>query len=65
MENRLRLFAKWLSEYEEDCFDPMTEGAMESAVRHATDRITQKIGDMLQEILDFDGEQVANELKSE
>jgi len=64
MEKRLRLLAKWLSEHSDDCFDSMTEGSMESAIRHAQDATMNKIGDMLQEILDFDGEQITNELKN-
>jgi hypothetical protein len=62
LEKRLRLFAKYLSEYKDDCYDTMYEGSMEATIRVATDSTTQKIGDMLQEILDFDESQLDNEL---
>tara|TARA_B110000211_G_C13855414_1_gene454086 strand:+ start:409 stop:597 length:189 start_codon:yes stop_codon:yes gene_type:complete len=62
MEKRLRVFAKWLSEYSEDCYDSTREGVVESAVRYAQDSTMNKIGDMLLEVLNFTDEQIKNEL---
>jgi hypothetical protein len=54
LKNRLEVFAKWLSDYEENSYDSYREGQIESMIRYAQDSTIQKVGAMLQEILDYD-----------
>jgi hypothetical protein len=62
MEDRLRIFAKWLSNYYDSSYDPCTEGALEALIRKAQDGTTNKIGALLIEVLDFTDEQVKAEV---
>ena len=61
-EKRLRVFATWLKDYDE-YRDPYYGGDLERAISYAREETMQKIGDYLEEILDFDEDQLDNELK--
>ena len=61
-EKRLRVFAEWLKGV--DIYvDPYTDGQLERAIKHSQEETMQKIGDYLLEVLDFDEDQLDNELK--
>ena len=61
-EKRLRVFAEWLKGV--DIYvDPYYDGQLERAIKHSQEETMQKIGDYLEEILDFDEDQLDNELK--
>ena len=65
MEKKLRVFVKWLKEHKETCFDSMHEGEMERRIRTSNDETVNKIGDMLEEILDMDDSQIDIEINGE
>jgi hypothetical protein len=65
LEKRLRAFADWMMNHSETCFDTMTEGSFERQIRHAQDATINKIGDMLDELLNMSDKQIDIELTPE
>ena len=61
MEDRLKILAQWLKEYTYSIDD--RDGALETAMKRATEETMHEIGDYLEEILAMDSEQIDNELK--
>ena len=58
-EARLRVFAKWLQQD----FDQIYEGRFEGFVENLVNSSRKEIGEMLEDILNFDDEQLLKELK--
>lgn len=61
MKNKLKLLAERLRNWEQYVSD--YSGSQERAIANAQTEIVQKIGDMLEEVLDMDEEEVETELK--
>lgn len=62
LEEKITIFAGWCKNFKEHCYDVMTEGALETAIRQSKDSTINQIGDMIEEILNMDNEQLENEL---
>ena len=65
MKKQLLVFAKWMVDFNDDCFDPSTEGNLERAVRQSKDTTINEIGSMLEEIMEMDDSQIDIELNGE
>ena len=65
MKNRIKLLAKWLNNVDTSTFyyDSYRSGKLESEIVNAQVEVCNKIGDMLEEILAMDDEQIKNEKK--
>ena len=65
MKEKLKLLAKWLNDVEAStfCYDSYRSGKLESEIVNAQVEVCNKIGDMLEEILAMDDEQIKNEKK--
>ena len=65
MKNRIKLLAKWLNDVEASTFyyDSYRSGKLEREIADAQVEVCNKIGDMLEEILAMDDEQIKNEKK--
>ena len=62
MKQRLEILASWMKDFNVS-IDPYTDGVVESAIKRQKEETIRCIGDLLEEILDMDDEQVKNELK--
>ena len=67
MENKIKLLAKWLNEvdYLSFSYDPYHSGKLEGAIVDAQVEVCNKIGDMLEEILQMDEEQLQDNLEKQ
>ena len=54
---RLEILAAWMKDYKVD-IDSYTDGALEREVKYQKEETIQCIGDMLEEILSMDEEQI-------
>ena len=63
-EKRLRMFANYLKESTE-IIDSYSDGQMESAIKYAKQEVMNEIGDMLEEILNIDENEIIAEIKHE
>ena len=62
-EKRLRMFVDYLKGSTE-IIDPYSgDGKMESAIKYAKEEVKNEIGDMLEEILDIDEEEILQDIK--
>jgi hypothetical protein len=59
LEKRLRVFAQYLKESESNV-DSYHDGHLESAIKYAKAEVMQEIGEMLEEVLDRDEEDLLN-----
>tara|TARA_R110000737_G_scaffold203960_1_gene222852 strand:- start:449 stop:634 length:186 start_codon:yes stop_codon:yes gene_type:complete len=59
LEKRLRVFAQYLKESESNV-DSYHDGHLESAIKYAKQEVMQEIGEMLEEVLDRDEEDLLN-----
>ena len=66
MKNRIKLLAKWLNDVEASTFyyDSYRSGKLESEIADAQVEVCNKIGDMLEEILQMDEKQVQDNLEN-
>ena len=62
MKQRLEILASWMKDYKVDV-DSYTDGALEREVAYQKEDTIQYIGDMLEEILAMDEEQIKKQLK--
>ena len=60
IERKLRILVEWLKE-ETVYVDSYTDGALERAVKYGQEETYRRIGDIIEEILDMDDEQLENE----
>jgi len=65
MKNRIKLLAKWLNNADTStfCYDSYRSGKLESEIANAQVEVCNKIGDMLEEILQMDKKQVRDNLE--
>ena len=65
MEDRIKLLAKWLNNVETSDFyyDSSTSGKLESTIVDSQVEVCNKIGDMLEEILQMDKKQLQDNLE--
>ena len=62
-EKRLRMFVSYLKGSTE-IIDPYSgDGKMESAIKYAKQEVKNEIGDILEEILDIDEEEILQDIK--
>ena len=62
-EKRLRIFVDYLKGSTE-IIDPYSgDGKMESAIKYAKQEVKNEIGDILEEILDIDEEEILQDIK--
>jgi hypothetical protein len=62
-EKRLRMFVDYLKGSTE-IIDPYSgDGKMESAIKYAKQEVKNEIGDILEEILDIDEEEILQDIK--
>ena len=59
LEKRLRVFAQYLKGSESNV-DSYHDGHLESAIKYAKQEVMQEIGEMLEEVLDRDEEDLSN-----
>ena len=59
LEKRLRVFAQYLKDTV-DKVDSYHDGHLESAIKYAKQEVMQEIGEMLEEVLDRDEEDLLN-----
>ena len=59
LEKRLRVFAQYLKGSESNV-DSYHDGHLESAIKYAKQEVMQEIGEMLEEVLDRDEEDLPN-----
>ena len=59
LEKRLRVFAQYLKGSESNV-DSYHDGHLESAIKYAKAEVMQEIGEMLEEVLDRDEEDLSN-----
>tara|TARA_R110000822_G_C15168986_1_gene479064 strand:- start:256 stop:441 length:186 start_codon:yes stop_codon:yes gene_type:complete len=59
LEKRLRVFAQYLKGSESNV-DSYHDGHLESAIKYAKAEVMQEIGEMLEEVLDRDEEDLLN-----
>ena len=66
MKNRIKLLAKWLNNADSSTFyyDSERSGKLEYEVMQAQVEVCNKIGDMLEEILQMDKKQVQDNLEN-
>ena len=66
MKDRIKLLAKWLNNADTSTFfyDSYRSGTLESTIVNAQVEVCNKIGDMLEEILQMDGEQLKDNLEN-
>ena len=66
MEDKIKLLAKWLNDVEAStfCYDSYRSGTLESTIVNAQVEVCNKIGDMLEEILQMDKEQLQDNLEN-
>ena len=67
MEDKIKLLAKWLNDVEAStfCYDSYRSGKLESEIANAQVEVCNKIGDMLEEILQMDEEQLRDNLEEQ
>jgi len=67
MKNRIKLLAKWLNNVDTDtfCYDSYHSGKLESEIVNAQVEVCNKIGDMLEEILQMDEKQLQDNLEEQ
>ena len=65
MEDRIKLLAKWLNNVETSDFyyDSSTSGKLESTIVDSQVEVCNKIGDMLEEILQMNEKQLRDNLE--
>jgi hypothetical protein len=63
LKQKLEILAKWMKNYHAYNSDMYT-GALESAVARGREQTIQYIGNLLEEILTMDDEQIKNELEN-
>ena len=65
MEDKIKLLAKWLNNVDTDtfCYDSYHSGTLESEIVNAQVEVCNKIGDMLEEILQMSEEQLKDGLR--
>mgnify|MGYP003636947612 FL=1 len=65
MEDRIKLLAKWLNNVETSDFyyDSSTSGKLESTIVDSQIEVCNKIGDMLEEILQMNEKQLRDNLE--
>jgi len=63
MKERLEIMASWMKDYDVS-IDPYTDGALETAVKRQKEETIQCIGELLEEILSMDEEQIKNEINN-
>ena len=61
LKQKLEILAKWMKNYQ--AYNEYT-GALESAVARGREQTIQYIGNLLEEILTMDDEQIKNELEN-
>ena len=66
MKNRIKLLAKWLNNADTSTFyyDIERSGTLESEIVNAQVEVCNKIGDMLEEILQMDEKQLQDNLEN-
>ena len=66
MEEKIKLLAKWLNNVDTStfCYDSYMSGKLESEIANAQVEVCNKIGDMLEEILQMDKKQVQDNLEN-
>jgi len=66
MKNRIKLLAKWLNNVDTDtfCYDSYHSGKLGSEIVNAQVEVCNKIGDMLEEILQMDEKQLQDNLEN-
>ena len=66
MEKKLETLAEWLSKVEKSNFhyDSYSSGKLEDAIAQSQVEVCNKIGDMLEEILQMDKKQVQDNLEN-
>jgi hypothetical protein len=62
MKQRLEILASWMKDFNVS-IDPYTDGIVESAIKRQKEETIRCIGDLLEDILSMDDEQMKNELK--
>ena len=62
LEKRLRMFADYLKGSESNV-DSYHDGHLESAIKYAKQEVKNEIGDMLEEILNIDEEEILQDIK--
>ena len=62
-EKRLRIFVDYLKGSTEIIDSYSGDGKMESAIKYAKQEVKNEIGDMLEEILDIDEEEILQDIK--
>ena len=67
MKNRIKLLANWLNNADTSTFhyDPYHSGCLESKIVNAQVEVCNKIGDMLEEILQMDEKQLQDNLEKQ
>ena len=67
MKNRIKLLAKWLNNADTSTFyyDSLHSGKLEDAIVNAQVEVCNKIGDMLEEILQMDEKQLQDNLEEQ
>ena len=66
MKNRIKLLAKWLNNADTSTFyyDSYHSGKLEGEIANAQVEVCNKIGDMLEEILQMDEKQLQDNLEN-
>ena len=66
MEDKIKVLAKWLNDVDSSTFyyDSERSGKLEYEVMQAQVEVCNKIGDMLEEILQMDKEQLQDNLEN-
>ena len=67
MEDKIKLLARWLNNVDTStfCYDSYMSGKLESEIANAQVEVCNKIGDMLEEILQMDEEQLRDNLEEQ
>ena len=67
MEDKIKLLARWLNNVDTStfCYDSYMSGKLESEIANAQVEVGNKIGDMLEEILQMDEEQLRDNLEEQ
>ena len=67
MEDKIKLLAQWLNNADTSTFyhDPYHSGCLESKIANAQVEVCNKIGDMLEEILQMDEKQLQDNLEKQ
>ena len=67
MEDKIKLLAKWLNNADTStfCYDSYHSGKLEGAIVDAQVEVCNKIGDMLEEILQMDEKKLQDNLEEQ